>query len=127
MNIDFFCLQPIKLSKEIFINIHQKKYIPNSNTWIETTNEKSVDRLKNSNIPEKWFSEIKSIKRQRIYINNSSYVKFNSDIRPINDLKIFSKSLSVNSDKSGFFLGYDYDYKVFFFSILSISRCQFIN
>jgi len=114
MNIDFFCLQPIKLSKEIFINIHQKKYIPNSSTWIETTSKNSVDRLKNSNIPEKWFSEIKSIKRQRIYINNSNYNKFNSDMQSMKELKIFTKSLSINSDKSGFMLGYDYDYKVFF-------------
>lgn len=114
MTIQFFCLQPIMLSKSIFMDIHQKKYTPHKNGWIDITNEKEANELNNYNIPKKWFSEIQSIQRHKIYANKSNYVKFNSDLKSIKKLEIFDDTLFVKDEESGFILCYDYDYKVFF-------------
>jgi hypothetical protein len=114
MTMQFFCLQPIKLSKNIFFNIHQKKYTPNKKIWVDITDNFELKELDTQNIPLKWFSEISSIKRHKIYVNKSNFTKFNSDLVNLNKSDMFNTDSSINEAESGYVLCYDYDYKVFF-------------
>lgn len=111
MKLDFFCLQPIKITDSSFLELINRRYKPRPDRWFDINENRSHPEL--NKLPSRWAGALLHGAKHNQCIYDTDYHQFNTHLSILIEEEIFDDQLQVNINDSGFIFFYDNDYKIF--------------